>query len=158
MAGLGDLTWTPGATTPLPAPLPEAQAPAAGTGPIGVMGPSHTVGVAAHLPLIAEVGAFRQTLRNYLRSNAGRASKLNPGQMPGRGPLGQSTMGSNGLVGDPHVQTQGKRAGAIVQVARLGGREYHIYFHADGQREVIAMPRSSAPRAPAAPTGGTLAP
>lgn len=133
---MAPLDWTPGLPAPgLPAPLPEPVAPV------------------VHPELVSEIGAFRQRLRDYLRSNGGQQSKLNPAKIAAKGPLGQSTLGSNGLMGGPQVQTQGKRAGAIVQQLRLGGRVYHIYFHADGKREVIAMPKT-----PAQPTGGMLAP
>jgi hypothetical protein len=148
--------FTDGPVVPAPV-VPQVQVPAVQ----GVIQPGAvTAGVAAHLPLVTEVGAFRVKLRDFLRTN-GKRSKLNPARMAGTGPLGQSTMGGNGLMGDPHVQTHGARAGSIVQGVRLGGRTYHIYFHADGQREVVALPKGSvsrAPAQPAPPTGGTVAP
>jgi hypothetical protein len=123
--------------------------------------PANPAGVASVASLVTGQDAFRANLAAFLRSERGKHTKL--ANMAATGPQGQAMFGGNGAIGGPHVQTQGTRAGSIVQVVRLGGREYHIYFHKNGQREVIAMPKAGAQPAaaaavPAAATGGMLAP
>jgi hypothetical protein len=88
--------------------------------------------------LVHDEHEFRANLAAFLHSVRGGRSKVaNP---VGAGPMGRSEFGGNGQVGGLQMQTQGPRKGALMQVVRLGGRTFHIYFHRDGQREVVKLP------------------
>lgn len=141
-------TWIPGAITPA-ATLPQAtvEVPAAQA----AIQPGAVV-TGALSPLVREADAFKANLAAFLRSERGKHTRL--ANIAGAGPMGQAMFGGNGALGGPHVMTHGPRAGALVQEVKLGGRVFHIYFHQNGQREVIALPHG----APAQPTGGMLAP